>query len=109
MLGAKFILGEDFAPWHRLKIWNLFEKRDYAKAWDEMKRWEMPFHELTMEVMSHGGHWIALSKALAEFSGVAGGHGGPPRPPQRPLTAHEKEKLKRLIDESGILLEKKSV
>lgn len=100
MLGGKGFCTNEVAPRHILKLKTLLEERKYAEAWDEMTKWEFPQKQLQEEIAKEGKHWVAFAKALVEACGL---HAGPPRPPQKPLTEKQKEKVKKLVAETEIL------
>ena len=100
MLGGRGFCVSEFAPWYNLKLKSLLEERNYADVWEELKKWAFPFSRLMKEIMSEGKHWIAISKALVEISGL---NAGPPRPPQIPVTSDQYERIRNLVEETGIL------
>jgi len=100
MMGGKGLLCHEFAPWHYLKLKSLLEERKYAEAWDEIERWELPWARLEGDIVSQGGSGIGVSKALLEVYGL---HAGPPRPPQKPLTRAQYERIENLVEETGIM------
>ncbi len=100
MMGGKGLMSHEIAPWYYLKLKSLLEERKYAEAWDEIERWELPWYRLLRDFASQGKHWVAVSKALVEVSGL---HAGPPRPPQTSLTRAQYGQIENLVKETGIL------
>jgi len=100
MLGGRGLCVPEVAPWYYLKLKKLLEKRGYAEAWDEIKRWEFAYRRLLAEVTSEGYHWVAFSKALVEIAELKA---GTPRPPQTPLPKNQYKKIKDLVDKTRIL------
>ena len=100
LMGGRSPVVDQFAPWYYLKLQSLLEERKYAEVWDELERWAFPFARLKKDIVSQGGHWVAVAKALIEVSGL---HAGPPRPPQTPLTRAQYGRIEDLVKETGIM------
>jgi len=89
----------DFWPQHDLELWDMLERREYEKVPEYLSKLSWPFYEFRGRISGRTGGEAAPKKATAELVGRAG---GPPRPPTRPLTAEEREELRRIFVAGGV-------
>ena len=102
MAGMKGIVSvmANFAPQYELKLWELLEKGEYRKAHEHMMKLSIPFYRFSYYEETRGvgiaSHW----KAAME---ICGKPAGGVRPPQRPLTEAQKEKLREILVNGGVI------
>lgn len=87
-----------FWPEWDLKLWKLLENHQYEEAEKHQETFHV-YRRETAKIRAENKDWgTSVRRAAME---LAGRPAGPPRPPQIPLTAAQKEKLKALLKKLG--------
>lgn len=102
MTGARGVISDiaNYAPQFELKYWNMLERGEYTRVWNERQPIVAPYAEFMVEEESGGGG-TDMIKAAMELCGRAA---GPVRPPLvSTMSERRKKRLRNILVDMGVI------